>query len=104
MIRKLLSIGIVVLIALCMCGCSYKENAEPDPLVIEEKDIKDTAQFKKAFYEELEGKDVSLTVYVDGTEDFNYKGRIEVIEDGLDGKELILFINSEGKSTESDWF
>lgn len=105
--EKLKSVLIMVLMVTTLCGCANTID-EPgakkaEPLVIE-KDLSETAEFKKEFYKQLEDKDVSLTVYVDNAEDFNYKGKLEVVQDGLDGRELMLFIYADQKSMESDWF
>lgn len=105
--EKLKSVLIMVLMVTTLCGCANtideQEVKKAEPLVIE-KDLSETAEFKKEFYKQLENKDVSLTVYVDNAEDFNYKGKLEVVQDGLDGRELMLFIYADQKSMESDWF
>lgn len=99
---------LIVLCAIALCGCAEKqEQPEPTPITVEKPDITDTAEFKQAVsgrVNEIFSSDVCLTVYSDVTEDFSYHGRIEVVNDGSDGTEPILFIHADSKSRESDWW
>lgn len=98
----------VLLASIALTGCAEKQEVkEPTPITVEKKDITDTAEFKQAVsgrVNEIFSSDVCLTVYSDVTEDFSYHGRIEVVNDGSDGTEPILFIHADSKSRESDWW
>ena len=98
----------ILLASLALTGCAEKqEQVEPTPIVVEKPDVTDTVEFKKAVSKrvnEIFDGDVCLTVYSDVTEDFSYHGRIEVVNDGSDGTEPILFIYADSKSRESDWW
>lgn len=98
----------VLLASIALTGCAEKQEVkEPTPITVEKKDITDTAEFKQAVsgrVNEIFSSDVCLTVYSDVTEDFSYHGRIEVVNDGSDGTEPILFIHADRKSRESDWW
>lgn len=98
----------VLLASIALTGCAEKQEVkEPTPITVEKKDITDTAEFKQAVsgrVNEIFSIDVCLTVYSDVTEDFSYHGRIEVVNDGSDGTEPILFIHADSKSRESDWW
>ena len=98
----------ILLASLALTGCAEKQEVkEPTPITVEKKDITDTAEFKQAVsgrVNEIFSSDVCLTVYSDVTEDFSYHGRIEVVNDGSDGTEPILFIHADRKSRESDWW
>ena len=106
--NRLKRLSIVLLASLALTGCAEKqEGKEPTPITVEKKDITDTAEFKQAVsgrVNEIFSSDVCLTVYSDVTEDFSYHGRIEVVNDGSDGTEPILFIHADSKSRESDWW
>lgn len=98
----------ILLASLTLTGCAEKQEVkEPTPITVEKKDITDTAEFKQAVsgrVNEIFSSDVCLTVYSDVAEDFSYHGRIEVVNDGSDGTEPILFIHADSKSRESDWW
>lgn len=98
----------ILLTALALTGCAEKqEQAEPTPIVVEKKDITDTAEFKEAVSQrvnEVLGGEVSLTVYLDTAEDFNYVGELEIINDGSDGTRPVIFIHADHKTTESEWW
>ena len=98
----------VLLTALALTGCAEKQDQpEPTPITVEKPDITKTKEFKQAVsgrVNEIFSSDVCLTVYSDVTEDFSYHGRIEVVNDGSDGTEPILFIHADSKSRESDWW
>ena len=99
---------IILLASLALTGCAEKQEvAEPTPITVEKPDITKTKEFKQAVsnrVNEIFSSDVCLTVYSDVTEDFSYHGRIEVVNDGSDGTEPILFIHADSKSRESDWW
>ena len=98
----------ILLASLALTGCAdQQEQAEPTPITVEKPDITQTKEFKQAVSDrvnEIFNGDVCLTVYSDVTEDFSYRGRIEVVNDGSDGTEPILFIHADSKSNESDWW
>lgn len=98
----------ILLASLALTGCAEKqEQVEPTPIVVEKSDVTQTKEFKQAVsgrVNEIFSSDVCLTVYSDVAEDFSYHGRIEVINDGSDGTEPILFIHADSKSRESDWW
>lgn len=98
----------VLLASIALTGCAEKqEQAEPTPIVVEKPDVTQTKEFKQAVsnrVNEIFSSDVCLTVYSDVAEDFSYHGRIEVVNDGSDGTEPILFIHADSKSRESDWW
>ena len=98
----------ILMASLTLTGCADRqEQAEPTPIVVEKPDVTDTVEFKRAVsgrVNEIFNSDVCLTVYSDTTEDFSYHGRIEVVNDGSDGTEPILFIHADSKSRESDWW
>lgn len=106
--NRLKRLSIVLLASLALTGCAEKqEQVEPTPIVVEKPDITQTKEFKKAVSKrvnEIFDGDVCLTVYSDVAEDFSYHGRIEVVNDGSDGTEPILFIHADSKSRESDWW
>ena len=97
----------VLFASLALTGCAEKqEREEPTPITVEKPDVTKTKEFKQAVsgrVNEIFSSDVCLTVYSDVTEDFSYHGRIEVVNDGSDGTEPILFIHADSKSRESDW-
>lgn len=99
---------LIVLCAIALCGCAEKQEVkEPTPIVVKKPDVTKTKEFKQAVsnrVNEIFDSDVCLTVYSDVTEDFSYHGRIEVVNDGSDGTEPILFIHADSKSRESDWW
>lgn len=105
---RLKRLSIVLLASLALTGCAEKQDQpEPTPIVVEKPDITKTKEFKQAVsgrVNEIFSSDVCLTVYSDVTEDFSYHGRIEVVNDGSDGTEPILFIHADSKSRESDWW
>lgn len=98
----------ILLASLVLTGCAEKqEQAEPTPITVEKKDITDTAEFKQAVsqrVDEVLGGEVSLTVYLDTAEDFNYIGELEIINDGSDGTRPVIFIHADHKTEESGWW
>lgn len=105
---RLKRLPIILLASLALTGCAEKqEREEPTPIVVEKPDVTQTKEFKQAVsnrVNEIFSSDVCLTVYSDVAEDFSYHGRIEVVNDGSDGTEPILFIHADSKSRESDWW
>ena len=105
---RLKRLSIVLLASLALTGCAEKhEVKEPTPITVEKKDITDTAEFKQAVskcVDEVLGGEVSLTVYLDTAEDFNYVGTLEVINDGSDGTRPVIFIHADHKTEESGWW
>lgn len=106
--NKIKSITAVILMAAVLFGCAdQKEIKEPTPITVEKKDITDTAEFKQAVsqrVDEVLGGEVSLTVYLDTAEDFNYIGELEIINDGSDGTRPVIFIHADHKTEESGWW
>lgn len=98
----------VLLVSLTLTGCAEKqEQAEPTPIVVEKPDITQTKEFKQAVsqrVDEVLGGEVSLTVYLDTAEDFNYIGELEIINDGSDGTRPVLFIHADHRTDESEWW
>ena len=98
----------ILLASLALTGCAdQQEQAEPTPIVVEKKDIVDTAEFKQAVsqrVDEVLGGEVSLTVYLDTAEDFNYIGEMEIINNGSDGTRPVIFIHADHKTEESGWW
>ena len=105
---KIKSITAIILMAAVLFGCAnQKEVAEPTPITVEKPDITDTAEFKEAVSErvtEVLGGEVSLTVYLNTAEDFNYIGTLEIINDGSDGTRPVIFIHADHKTEESGWW
>lgn len=106
--NRLNRVLVVLLASLALTGCAEKQElAEPTPIVVEKKDITDTAEFKQAVsqrVDEVLGGEVSLTVYLDTAEDFNYVGELEIINDGSDGTRPVIFIHADHKTEESEWW
>ena len=50
------------------------------------------------------GGEVSLTVYLDTAEDFNYIGEMEIINDGSDGTRQVIFIHADHRTDENEWW
>ena len=98
----------ILLASLALTGCAEKqEQVEPTPITVEKKDISDTEEFKKEVSKlvtEVLGGEVSLTVYLDTAEDFNYIGELEIINDGSDGTRPVIFIHADHKTEESGWW
>ena len=98
----------VLLASIALTGCAEKQEVkEPTPITVEKKDITDTAEFKQAVsqrVDEVLGGEVSLTVYLDTAEDFNYIGELEIINDGSDGTRPVIFIHADHKTEESGWW
>lgn len=98
----------ILLASLALTGCAEKqETKEPTPITVEKKDISDTEEFKKEVSKrvtEVLGGEVSLTVYLDTAEDFNYVGTLEIINDGSDGTRPVIFIHADHKTEESGWW
>lgn len=98
----------VLLASIALTGCADRqEQAEPTPIVVEKPDITKTKEFKQAVsqrVDEVLGGEVSLTVYLDTAEDFNYIGEMEIINDGSDGTRPVIFIHADRKTEESGWW
>lgn len=102
---------IAVMVALLMlCGCAAEDPElvkEPEPLVIHNKDITEREDIKKVIsnrVQDILNGNISVTVYTDGAEDFNYKGTVECVNDGSDGREVILIIHAEHRTNMDDVF
>lgn len=106
--NKIKSITAVILMAAVLFGCAdQKEIKEPTPITVEKPDITKTKEFKQAVsqrVDEVLGGEVSLTVYLDTAEDFNYVGELEIINDGSDGTRPVIFIHADHKTEESEWW
>lgn len=98
----------VLLASIALTGCAEKQEVkEPTPITVEKKDITDTAEFKQAVsqrVDEVLGGEVSLTVYLDTAEDFNYIGELEIINDGSDGTRPVIFIHADHRTNENEWW
>lgn len=98
----------ILLASLALTGCAeQQEQVEPTPITVEKKDITDTAEFKEAVSQrvtEVLGGEVSLTVYLDAAEGFNYIGELEIINDGSDGTRPVIFIHADHRTDESEWW
>lgn len=98
----------ILLASLALTGCAKnKEVKEPTPIVVEKTDVTQTKEFKQAVsqrVDEVLGGEVSLTVYLDTAEDFNYIGELEIINDGSDGTRPVIFIHADYKTEESGWW
>ena len=96
---RLKRLSIILMASIALSGCAEKQEVkEPTPITIEKKDITDTAEFKQAVsqrVDEVLGGEVSLTVYLDTAEDFNYIGEMEIINDGSDGTRPVIFIHAD---------
>lgn len=105
---RLKRLSIVLLASLALTGCAEKQEVkEPTPITVEKKDITDTAEFKQAVsqrVDEVLGGEVSLTVYLDTAEDFNYIGEFEIINDGSDGTRPVIFIHAYHRTNENEWW
>ena len=98
----------ILLASLALTGCAgQQEQAEPTPITVEKPDATQTKEFKQAVsqrVDEVLGGEVSLTVYLDTAEDFNYIGEMEIINDGSDGTRPVIFIHADHKTEESVWW
>lgn len=98
----------VLLASIALTGCAEKQEVkEPTPITVEKKDITDTAEFKQAVSQRVDdvlGGEVSLTVYLDTAEDFNYIGEMEIINDGSDGTRPVIFIHADHRTDENEWW
>ena len=98
----------ILLASLTLTGCAgQQEQAEPTPITVEKPDVTQTKEFKQAVsqrVDEVLGGEVSLTVYLDTAEDFNYIGELEIINDGSDGTRPVIFIHADHKTEESGWW
>ena len=105
---KIKSIMVVILMAAVLFGCAdQKEVKEPTPITVEKPNIRDTVAFKREVstrVEEILSGDITVTVYLDDAEGFCYRGRIEVVNDGSDGTDPIIFIYADRKESESEWY
>ena len=99
---------IILLASLALTGCAEKQDQpEPTPITVEKPDITKTKEFKQAVsqrVDEVLGGEVSLTVYLDTAEDFNYIGELEIINDGSDGTRPVIFIHADYRTDESEWW
>lgn len=97
----------ILMASLALTGCAEKQEVkEPTPITVEKKDITDTAEFKQAVSQRVDdvlGGEVSLTVYLDTAEDFNYIGELEIINDGSDGTRPVIFIHADHRTDENEW-
>ena len=98
----------ILLASLALTGCAERQEVkEPTPITVEKKDITDTAEFKQAVSDQVNdifSGEVSLTVYLDTAEDFNYVGELEIINDGSDGTRPVIFIHADHRTDESEWW
>lgn len=98
----------ILIASLALTGCAEKqETKEPTPITVEKPDITKTKEFKQAVskrVDEVLGGEVSLTVYLDTEEDFNYVGELEIINDGSDGTRPVIFIHADHRTGESGWW
>ncbi len=99
---------VVLLASIALTGCAEKqETKEPTPIVVEKPDVTQTKEFKQAVsqrVDEVLGGEVSLTVYLDTAEDFNYIGELEIINDGSDGTRPVIFIHADHRTDENEWW
>lgn len=106
--NRLKRLSIILLVSMALTGCAEKQDQpEPTPITVEKSDITDTAEFKQTVskrVDEVLGGEVSLTVYLDTAEDFNYIGEMEIINDGSDGTRPVIFIHADHKTEESGWW
>ena len=106
--NRLKRLSIILLVSLALTGCAEKQApAEPTPITVEKPDITKTKEFNQAVsqrVDEVLGCEVSLTVYLDTAEDFNYIGELEIINDGSDGTRPVIFIHADHKTEESGWW
>ena len=106
--NKIKSITAVILMAAVLFGCAdQKEIKEPTPITVEKPDVTQTKEFKQAVsgrVNEIFSGEVSLTVYLDTAEDFNYIGEMEIINDGSDGTRPVIFIHADHRTDESGWW
>lgn len=105
---RLKRLSIVLLASLALTGCAEKQEVkEPTPITVEKPDVTQTKEFKQAVsqrVDEVLGGEVSLTVYLDTAEDFNYIGELEIINDGSDGTRPVIFIHADHRTDESEWW
>lgn len=99
----------VLLASLLLGGCAVESQQEPEPtpIVVDRPDIRNTEAFRNAVSErvqEILSGEVTVTVYLEDAEDFNYTGTLEIIRDGSDGTVPIIFIHADKKSREGDWW
>lgn len=106
--NKIKSITAVILMAAVLFGCTdRKEIKEPTPITVEKPDITKTKEFKQEVSDrvnEIFSGEVSLTVYLDTAEDFNYIGEMEIINDGSDGTRPVIFIHADHRTDENEWW
>ena len=105
---RLKRLPIILLASLALTGCAEKQEREaPTPIVVEKPDITKTKEFKQAVSQRVDealGGEVSLTVYLDTAEDFNYIGELEIINDGSDGTRPVIFIHADHRTNENEWW
>ena len=108
MVNRINRARTILLASLALTGCAEKqEQVEPTPIVVEKPDITKTKEFKQAVsgrVNEIFSGEVSLTVYLDTAEDFNYIGELEIINDGSDGTRPVIFIYADRRTDESEWW
>ena len=88
------------------------ESGSPEGTELSEEEWKQLKPFKMCIrdravsnrVDEVLGGEVSLTVYLDTAEDFNYIGELEIINDGSDGTRPVIFIHADHKTEESGWW
>ena len=106
--NRIKSTLLLILCAIALCGCTKEqEQKEPTPITVRNPDITDTVEFQRAVaarMDELLGGEVSLTVYLDNAEDFQYIGTLEVIDDGSTGTRPVIFIHADQKTVEGEWW
>lgn len=104
------SAAVVLIATITLTGCTWQQEAErpePIPIVVDKPDIRNTEVFRDAVSEEVReilSGEVTVTIYLDDAEDFNYTGTLEVIRDGSDGATPIIFVHADGKSREGNWW
>lgn len=106
--NRIKSALLIILYSVALCGCAKEqERKESTPITVRNPDITDTVEFQRAVaarMDELLGGEVSLTVYMDNAEDFQYIGTLEVIDDGSTGTRPVIFIHADHKTEESGWW
>lgn len=113
--RKAISSLLLLMMVVLLVGCAAKKVAEDKsdsashsvtPLVIEERHQLGIDEAVKQEVRRILGGDVTLTVYSDNdaTQSFAYKGKLEVVDDGTDGSDIILFIHADTITSSDDWF
>lgn len=75
---------IAALMVLSLCGCTNEKEivVDPNPLVLNEEEQDDSGM---------------VIISEEGTRESVYRGTVEILNDGKDGKEIIIFVNTGGK-------